>query len=68
MDKVIWKLLGEWSYFVGNILMGVKDVSTYQKKKKKGVYKIDNLDWYKRCSKWYTKKLHKWRKKNFRSK
>ena len=39
MDKVIWKLLGEWSYFVGNILMGVKDVSTYQKKqKKKKVY------------------------------
>ena len=37
MDKVIWKLLGEWSCFVGNILMGVEDVSTYQKKKK-GVY------------------------------
>ena len=26
MDKVIWKLLGEWSCFVGNILVGVKDV------------------------------------------
>ena len=37
MDKLIWKILGEWSCFVGNILMGVKDVSTYQKKKK-GVY------------------------------
>ena len=35
MDKAIWKPSGEWSYFVGNVLMGVKDVSTYEKKKKK---------------------------------
>ena len=33
MDKAIWKPSGEWSYFVGNVLMGVKDVSTYEKKK-----------------------------------
>ena len=25
MDKVIWKLLGEWSYFIGNVLVGVKE-------------------------------------------
>ena len=37
MDKAIWKPSGEWSCFVGNILVGVKDVSTYQQKKK-GVY------------------------------
>ena len=32
--RAIWKPLGEWSCFVGNVLVGVKDVSTYQKKKK----------------------------------
>ena len=32
MDKAIWKISGKWSYFVGNVLMGVKDVSTYKKK------------------------------------
>ena len=37
MDKAIWKPLGEWFCFVGNILVRVKDVSTYQQKKK-GVY------------------------------
>ena len=26
MDKVIWKLSREQSYFVGNVLVGVKDV------------------------------------------
>ena len=26
MDKVIWKPLGEWSCFVGSVLVGVKDV------------------------------------------
>ena len=26
MDKVIWKPLGEWSYLVDNVLVGVKDV------------------------------------------
>ena len=26
MDKVIWKLSGEWSYFVGNVLVGVKNI------------------------------------------
>ena len=24
MDKVIWKLIGEWPYFLGNILVGVR--------------------------------------------
>ena len=32
--RAIWKPSGEWSCFVGNVLVGVKDVSTYQKKKK----------------------------------
>ena len=27
MTEVIWKLIGEWSYFLGNILIGVKVVS-----------------------------------------
>ena len=22
MDKAIWKLTGEWSYFLGNVLLG----------------------------------------------
>ena len=26
MNKAIWKLLGEWSYFVVIVLVGVKDV------------------------------------------
>ena len=26
MDKVIWKLTGEWSYFLGNVLVGVRVV------------------------------------------
>ena len=26
MDKLIWKSVGEWSYFLGNILVGVKVV------------------------------------------
>ena len=34
MDKAIWKPSEEWSYFVGNVLMGVKDVSI----KKKYIY------------------------------
>ena len=24
MDKAIWKLTGEWSYFLGNVLVGVR--------------------------------------------
>ena len=24
MDKAIWKLTGEWSYFLGNVLLGVR--------------------------------------------
>ena len=24
MDKVIWKSTGEWSYFLGNIFVGVR--------------------------------------------
>ena len=24
MDKTIWKLTGEWSYFLGNVLMRVR--------------------------------------------
>ena len=32
--RAIWKPSGEWSYFVGNILVRVKDVSTYKNKKK----------------------------------
>ena len=23
MNKLIWKLIGEWSYFLGNVLVGV---------------------------------------------
>ena len=34
MDKAIWKPSGEWSCFVSNVLAEVKDVSTYQIKKK----------------------------------
>ena len=26
MDKVIWKSIGEWSYFLDNILVGVRVV------------------------------------------
>ena len=26
MDKAIWKLTGEWSYFLGNVLVGVRVV------------------------------------------
>ena len=26
MDKIIWKLTGEWSYFLGYILVGVRVV------------------------------------------
>ena len=26
MDKTIWKLIGEWPYFLGNVLVGVKVV------------------------------------------
>ena len=29
--RTIWKLSGEWSCFVRNVLVGVKDVSTYKK-------------------------------------
>ena len=31
--RAIWKPSGKWSCFVVNILVWVKDVSTYQKKK-----------------------------------
>ena len=31
MDKIIWKSSGEWFYIVDNILVGVKNVSTYKK-------------------------------------
>ena len=24
MDKIIWKLTGKWSHFLGNVLVGVK--------------------------------------------
>ena len=24
MDKIIWKLTGKWSYFLGNVLMEVR--------------------------------------------
>ena len=24
MDKIIWKLIGEWLYFLGNVLVGVR--------------------------------------------
>ena len=24
MNKSIWKLIGDWSYFLGNVLVGVK--------------------------------------------
>ena len=33
MDKTIWKPSEKWSCFVGNVLVGVKNVSTYKKKK-----------------------------------
>ena len=26
MDKTIWKLTGEWFYFLGNVLVGVRVV------------------------------------------
>ena len=26
MDKSIWKLTGEWPYFLGNVLVEVRDV------------------------------------------
>ena len=26
MSKIIWKSIGEWSYFLGNVLVGVKVV------------------------------------------
>ena len=26
MDKTIWKLTGEWPYFLGNVLVGVRVV------------------------------------------
>ena len=33
--RTLITLLGVWSYFIGNVLVRIKDVSTYQKKKKK---------------------------------
>ena len=30
--RAIWKPSREWSCFVDNVLLGVKDVSTYKKK------------------------------------
>ena len=26
VDKTIWKITGEWSYFLGNVLVGVRVV------------------------------------------
>ena len=38
--RAIWKPSGEWSCFVVNILVWVKDVSTYQKKKIVYIYLV----------------------------
>ena len=36
--RAIWKPSGEWSCFVGNVLVGVNNVSNYKKTKTKKVY------------------------------
>ena len=38
--RAIWKPSGKWSCFVVNILVWVKDVSTYQKKKIVYIYLV----------------------------
>ena len=40
MDKTIWKSSGEWFCIVGNVLVGVKNVTSYKKEKCKYLFNL----------------------------